>query len=206
MTKGASPWRRRHVGKLLWPYGLLGLACLNAILRPAVDIPITPYYVMAPFVALWLLLVSRQFRLWAVGGLLVLAYGLSVGTWYGTPLGLQAAQCLKFAQLLVLFGMLNWLRAHDPDFGQRSASLLFAFLAVVVVMAGVQQQTGLEFGTVVNEESAIWLNTVFFTPNDLGLFLVTAWIALLVSKRIQKTKAAGISIRSVIPFYDYLSY
>jgi hypothetical protein len=183
MNKGDRPQLRRGLAQFLWLYGLLGLACLNAVLRPAADIPVTPYYVIAPFVALWLLFVSRRFRLWSVGGLLVLGYGLFVGTWYGTPLGMQAAQCLKFSQLLVLFGMLHWLREHDLDFGRRSANLLFAFLAGVVVIAGVQQQTGLEFGTVMNEESAIWLNTVFFTPNDLGLFLVTAWIALLVSNR-----------------------
>ncbi|WP_409846254.1 O-antigen ligase family protein [Roseateles asaccharophilus] len=157
------------------------MATWNAVLRPSANIPITPYYLLMPFVGA--LMVSRS--AWASRWFLWLAlfgvYGLVVGTCYGVPVSMQAAQLLKYAQLTTFLGLLVWLGRIDPGSRHRLQRIVLALTATAFVIASIQQLTGLEFPTVVNEESSLWLNTFFFTPNDLALFLCGAFCLVLCS-------------------------
>jgi hypothetical protein len=107
---------------------------------------------------------------------------LFVGATAGTPLVEQLAQVLKYAQLGVLLMILEWLAWNDRAFVSRCRLLLTSFVCAVFAMAIVQDVTGFQIPTVVNDESGIWLNTFFFTPNDLGLFLV-AFLGVVLACR-----------------------
>lgn len=161
-------------------YFLLLLSFLNAVLRPAADIPITPYYILAPFVAIWLLAVSANFRLMSAFLFFVASYGLVVGILAGTPLLIQFSQLTKYAQLLVIFGVLRWLQKNDSRFYERCAKLVIGFSFGIAAIALLQLLTGFQFPAVINDESALWLNTFFFTPNDLALFLAPVLVLVLL--------------------------
>lgn len=152
-------------------YAVVLMAACNAALRPTVELPITPYYLLAPVVILLLLASMRRFGVWLLVYALAASYGLLVGTAFGTPWGAQFAQLLKYLQLLTFFGLLRWLSSVDPQAGPRLQRTLALLTALVFALALFQALTGLEIPTVVNEESNLWLNTIFFTPNDLALFL-----------------------------------
>jgi hypothetical protein len=152
-------------------YLLLLAACFNAVLRPPSGLPVTPYYLLSPLVGFWLLHVSSRARAGAVLLTLTCCYGLVVGVAAGTPLALMTLQILKYAQLFVLLGLLAWLRATDRRFEQRIRRVLALFLAATLAFAALQAAIGAELPAVTNEESGLWLNTFFYTPNDLALFL-----------------------------------
>lgn len=173
-----TPGPERAIGCVL-----VVLAACNAVLRPSVDLPVTPYYLVMPFVASWLLMASPSFSQWLGWFAGFAAYGLAVGTLYGVPITMQAAQLLKHLQLLTFLGMVAWLCSIDPA-GRKKLLRIVSWLVVsVLVIAAAQATTGFEFPTVVNEESPLWLNTIFFTPNDLALFLGAA-LCLLLSSRV----------------------
>ncbi|MEO7157615.1 MAG: hypothetical protein ABI039_08645 [Vicinamibacterales bacterium] len=175
---------------------------MNPVLRPAIDIPITPYYLIFPFLAFWLLLASPRFRLHAAAALLVCVYGVGVGIAAGTPLGAQALQIVKYFQLFVLFGTLAWLRSRDPAFFGRCTALVVGMAGVAFALAALQSMTGFEFPTVATEESGLWLNTFFYTPNDLALFLGAVLILVLTSTRgvlfklLFASAVIGLSVRN----------
>jgi hypothetical protein len=95
---------------------------------------------------------------------------------------MQAAQLLKFVQLLIFFGLLTWLCRVDPVAPFKLHSMVQMLTILIFIIAGIQAVTGLEFPTVVNEGSSEWLNAYFYTPNDLGLFLSGVVCIVLMSK------------------------
>lgn len=158
------------------------VAAWNAVLRPSVSTPITPYYILMPLIFTVFIVQLSWARRWFLWFLVFASYGLFMGTIYGVPLSMQLAQLLKYAQLITFFALLTWLCRSDP-FGQFRLQKLVFFLAFLVfIIAGIQIITGFEFPTVVNEESSLWLNTFFFTPNDLALFLSGVLCLILCSK------------------------
>lgn len=152
-------------------YVVVFMATWNAVLRPSVSIPVTPYYVLMPFIAVLLAARTRWARRWFLWMIVFICYGFAVGVTYGTPLLMQAAQALKYAQLVTFFALLFWLYRTDTKAPVRLHGMVRTLTILVFSIAGIQLGTGLEFPTVVNEDSNIWLNTFFFTPNDLALFL-----------------------------------
>jgi hypothetical protein len=172
-TKAASVWSI---------YAILIMCAWNAVLRPSLDIPVTPYYLLFPVIFLWLLVASYKFRKWQFLFAIACIYGLAVGMIYGVPAAMMLAQLMKYLQLLTLFGMLAWLYQHDPEAPQRLKRLTALLVAMVFIVGAVKELTGFEFSTVVNRESAIWVNTYFFSPNDLALFLAGAACLLMVSR------------------------
>jgi hypothetical protein len=163
-------------------YGVLLLACLNPVLRPAIDIPITPYYVLMPFVAAIVLRASARLRLLSVAVVAFFLYALLLGVLAGTPSSVQLPQLLKYAQLFVLFAILYVLHRSDPHFVRRSRRLVIGVALLAFAIAGLQAIWHFEFPTVVNEESSLWLNTFFFTPNDLALFLAPVLLLVLLGR------------------------
>lgn len=163
-------------------YGIVLFAALNAVLRPSLNVPITPYYILAPlifFVFVSQIAWARQWFLWFF---VFACYGLLMGTLYGVPLMMQLAQLLKYAQLITFLALLTWLCRSD-HFGKfRLQKIAYLLTFLVFVIAAIQIITGFEFPTVVNEESSLWLNTFFFTPNDLALFLSGVTCLVLCSK------------------------
>jgi hypothetical protein len=161
-------------------YALLLLACLNPVLRPAVDVPVTPYYVLFPFVAVILLGASMRLRVPALAAGAFFFLALLTGMLAGTPLSVQLPQVLKYAQLLVLFATLYWLRQNDAHFARRGRRLAVGVALLVFTIAAAQGISHFQFPTVVNEESGEWLNTFFSTPNDLALFLAPVLLLVLL--------------------------
>lgn len=129
---------------------------------------------------------TLRWYLWLSG---IACYSLIVGLFYGTPLIMQLAQLLKYIQLTTFFILLAWLCKIDPRGPYRLRKIVYALGILVFIIAGIQALTGLEIPTVVNEESSLWLNTVFFTPNDLALFLCGVFCLVLCSdiSRLKKT-------------------
>jgi hypothetical protein len=174
------------------------MAAWNAVLRPAADIPLTPYYLAMPAVAWWLLWAWPPFTRWCAWFLPFAAYGLAVGTLYGVPIAVQVGQLIKHFQLLTFFGLLSWLCTIDPRGHRRLLRMVTWLLTMVFAIAALQSVTGWQFPTVVNEESDLWLNTFFFTPNDLGLFLGGALCLLLCSRASPITKIVVIAATSYL--------
>jgi hypothetical protein len=163
-------------------YGVLLLACLNPVLRPALDVPITPYYVLMPFLAVLMLRASARVRLLSVAAAAFFCYALLLGILAGTPLSEQLPQLLKYAQLLVLFAILYVLHKSDASFASRCRRLVMGVALLAFAIAALQAISHFEFPTVVNEESSLWLNTFFFTPNDLALFLAPVLLLVLLGR------------------------
>lgn len=163
----------------LW-FVLVFLATWNAVLRPSSSIPITPFYVSMPFVLIYLLSIKSYYiqRLF-FGFIAFSGYGLVIGVTYGVPLSMQLAQLLKYAQLLTFLMMLTWLYRVGPSFDSSLRKLVIILVALVLTIAILQLFTGFEFPTVANEESGVWLNTFFYTPNDLALFLCGVFCIVL---------------------------
>jgi hypothetical protein len=161
---------------------LVFLAAWNAVLRPAADVPITPYYLAFPLLLAVLAVQSARLRLWLIGFAAFAAYGMTVGLAYGVPLAQQVAQLLKYLQLLTFLAMLHWWQQQGPAAAARQAWAVWVLLATVIALAAVQAWTGFEFPTVVNDESSLWLNTFFYTPNDLALFLGGVFCLTLASR------------------------
>jgi hypothetical protein len=174
---------RRSAGpaSTLLAYATVCVALGNAVLRPAVDVPVTPYYLAAPVAAMALAASVLWFRNWLAVFGAVACYGLLVGIAYGVPIGAQASQLLKYLQLLTLFGLLRWLHEVDPEAGPTLRRIVLWFTVAVLGLALLQSRTGWEVPTVVGEESHLWLNAVFYTPNDLALFLGGALCLALAS-------------------------
>lgn len=179
-TYELSEQNRRRGGKWFW-YALVFMATWNAVLRPSLTIPVTPYYILMPCVCVLLATRTSWAGKWFFWLALFAAYGLIVGTAYGVPITMQFAQLLKYAQLVTFIVVLIWLYRADPDSPRRLRNMVRTLTMLVFVIAVVQALTGLEFPTVVNEESSLWLNTFFFTPNDLALFLCGVFCLVLCS-------------------------
>lgn len=175
---------------------LVLLAAWNAALRPSSELPITPFYVLAPFVCFALLASCPWFRHWLKWLLLLAVYGLAVGSINGVPMGMQLAQLLKYGQLLTLFGLLRWIQLSHPIGHLRLRGLVWKLVWMVFAVASVQLFSGFEFPALVNEESSLWLNTFFYTPNDAALFLGGALCLLLASNASLVTKALVLTLIS----------
>jgi hypothetical protein len=180
-----SPW---------FGYAVVWLAMGNAVLRPSAEVPVTPFYVLAPLVIVLLAMSSRWFRGWLLAFTGIAIYGLIVGKVFGVPWGMQFAQLAKYLQLLCFFGLLRWLHEVDPEAGKRFVKVVMGLTLLVFVVALWQALTGLEIPTVVNEESALWLNTIFFTPNDVALFLGGVLCIVLASGAALTTKALVLAL------------
>lgn len=162
----------------IW-FVLIFLAAWNAVLRPTPTIPVTPYYLLMPLVFIILFSRARYARSWAIWFAGFAIYGVAIGFAFGVPFSMQIAQLLKYAQLITFLLMLTWLYRTSST---TVAGLhgLVAFLTILAfAIAGLQLVTGFEFPTVINEESGLWLNTYFYTPNDLALFLCGVFCLVL---------------------------
>lgn len=196
---------RRTARSILAPwfaYVVVWLAMGNAVLRPSAELPVTPFYVLAPLVIVLLTLSVRWFRGWLLAFAGIALYGLVVGKVFGVPWGMQFAQLAKYLQLLCFFGLLKWLHEVDPSANRRLIKIVMQLTLLVFIVALWQMLTGLEIPTVVNEESALWLNTIFFTPNDVALFLggvlciVLASGASLATKLLILTAITALNLRN----------
>jgi hypothetical protein len=168
---------------------LVYLAAWNAVLRPAAEVPVTPYYLAFPLLLTVLVLKSADVRSWLIAFAVFALYGIAVGTAYGVPLVQQAAQLLKYLQLLTFLAMLHVLCVQTPYAVERLTRVVWVLFVMVMALAVIQALTGLEFPTVVNEESSLWLNTFFYTPNDMALFLGGVFCLALTSRLPWQAKA-----------------
>jgi hypothetical protein len=199
----ANMHRPARVAMAPWfGYAVVWLAMGNAVLRPSAEVPVTPFYVLAPLVIALLATSLRWFRTWLLVFIGIACYGLIVGKLFGVPWGMQFAQLAKYLQLLCFFGLLKWLHEVDPEAGKRLTKVAMGLTLLVFMIALWQALTGLEIPTVVNEESSLWLNTVFFTPNDVALFLggvlciVLASDASLISKAVVLALVTSLNLRN----------
>ena len=165
----------------LW-FVLTFLAAWNAVLRPAATIPVTPYYLLMPIVIVILIIRENYVRKWAIGFLVFAIYGVAIGLVFGVPFFMQIAQLLKYAQLITFLLMLTWLYRTSPNSAAGLHDLVGVLTMLVFGIAGLQFLTGFEFPTVINEESGLWLNTFFYTPNDLALFLCGVFCLVFCGK------------------------
>lgn len=185
-SAGYSPARS---AKAPWfAYAVVWLAMGNAVLRPSAEVPITPFYLLAPLIVVRLAMSTRWFRSWLLVFVGVALYGLIVGKIFGVPWSMQFAQLAKYLQLLCFFGLLRWLHEADPHAGKRLTRGVMLLTLLVFIVALWQSLTGLEIPTVINEESSYWLNTIFFTPNDVALFLGGVLCIALTSNASLATK------------------
>lgn len=162
----------------LW-FLLVFLAAWNAVLRPSPSIPVTPYYLLMPIVFMLLIIRAHYARKWIIWFVGFATYGVAIGTAFGVPFSMQMAQLLKYAQLVTFLLMLTWLYRTAPTSPVGLRGLVGVLTVMVFAIAGLQIFTGFEFPTVVNEESGLWLNTYFYTPNDLALFLCGVFCLVL---------------------------
>lgn len=162
----------------LW-FVVVFLAAWNAVLRPAPSIPVTPYYLLMPIIFILLVIRVHYTRKWVIGFAGFSTYGVVIGIAFGVPFSMQMAQLLKYAQLVTFLLMLTWLYRTAPTSAAGLRGLVGALTLLVFAIAGLQIFTRFEFPTVVNEESALWLNTYFYTPNDLALFLCGVFCLVL---------------------------
>lgn len=165
----------------LW-FVLTFLAAWNAVLRPTATIPVTPYYLLMPIVIVILIIRENYARKWAIGFLVFAIYGVALGFVFGVPFFLQIAQLLKYAQLITFLLMLTWLYRTGPNSAAGLHVLVGVLTMLVFGIAGLQFLTGFEFPTVINDESGLWLNTYFYTPNDLALFLCGVFCLVFCGK------------------------
>jgi hypothetical protein len=183
---------RRPARSIMAPgfaYVVVWLAMGNAVLRPSAEVPVTPFYVLAPLVIVLLAMSERWFRGWLLAFAGIAIYGLIVGKVFGVPWGMQFAQLAKYLQLLCFFGLLKWLHEVDPEAGKRLTKVVIGLTLLVFVVALWQALTGLEIPTVANDESSLWFNTIFYTPNDVALFLGGALCIVLASGASLTSKA-----------------
>lgn len=164
----------------LW-YLFVFLAAWNAVLRPSSVIPVTPYYILMPIVLTLLIIRAHYARKWIIWFVVFATYGVAIGVAFGVPFSMQMAQLLKYAQLVTFLLMLTWLYRTAPTSPVGLRELVSVLTVMVFAIAGLQFFTGFEFPTVVNEESSLWLNTYFYTPNDLALFLCGVFCLVLCS-------------------------
>lgn len=165
-------------------YAIIFAACLNPVLRPASEIPITPYYLMSPIIGLYLAVNYKWTWKWIIIFILGAVYGFAAGIAYGTPFENQVFQSFKYLQLLVFFLTLMLLYRSDKHCSERLVRIIYTLTLLIFIFAIFQEYTGFQFESVVNDESHIWLNTIFFTPNDLGLYLSGVFcIALNIPSR-----------------------
>lgn len=172
----------RAIGLSWFWYALVFMAAWNAVLRPSLNIPVTPYYLLVPFIFLFLATRTPWASRWFFWLIIFSTYGVLVGTAYGVPLTMQAAQLLKYGQLVTFVVLLLSLYRYDPDAPTKLMRMVAALTILVFIIAAIQALTGFQFPTVVNDESALWLNTFFFTPNDLALFLCGVFCLVLRSE------------------------
>lgn len=162
---------------------LIVLLLLNAPLRPSETISLTPYYVLSPLILVVLFFVERRKQIVSsvAFAFFVLLYGFVVGALNDTSFEVRLFQTIKYLQLLTLFWYLSYSFTRNPLLLGMAEKIIFIFVCFIFIFALVQQVTGMQIPTIVNDGSSYWLNTFFFTPNDLGLFLATYCIYLLHS-------------------------
>jgi O-antigen ligase len=150
---------------------LIFLATVNPALRPSTETPITPFYIAFPFAFAWVFSRYLPFRKAALFVFLLLFSGLMSGYIYGTPWDIMILQSIKYIQLLSFLGLIYFLISSNPKNRDKLLNLSFIVLYIVLIIAALQYAYNFEIPTVINEESHLWINTVFYTPNDLALFL-----------------------------------
>lgn len=146
-------------------------AIFNPILRPAAEIGITPYYLAFPFIFIWIFIKNANYRKSTIIAGFVLMYGFFAGYINETPWQPMLFQGLKYLELWTFFGLIGWIKIAHKNGEQILIKISYAALYFVFAISLAQIVTGLEIPTVVNEESYLWINTFFYTPNDLALFL-----------------------------------
>jgi hypothetical protein len=169
-------------------YALLFVGAANAALRPSADTPITPWYVIFPFVTVTLGLVSREFRRWTMWFGVLCIYGFFTGLSYGVPGEMIALQLLKYVELLAYMGLLSWLLKNNEHARADLMRLVVVLVMLVGLLAAVESATGFELPTVHSEESRDYLEAFFFTANDVGLFLGAVVVLVLASRARLFTK------------------
>lgn len=159
------------------------VAIFNPVLRPAADVGITPYYLIFSIVFIWIMLESPRFRTNTAISLAVLCYGIFAGYFNDTPWQSMAFQSLKYWQLWTFLGFLSFIQSSFKNGSLVLLKISYFALYVSLALAISQEIIAFEIPTVVNEESYLWINTFFYTPNDLALFLGGMFCVLLISKK-----------------------
>lgn len=172
-----------HTATVGFALFLIFLATINAALRPSAETPITPFYVLFPFILSWVLLRFPKFRKVSLAVVALLILGIASGYIYGTPLDIMLFQSLKYIQLLSFLGLLYFLTIADEENRTKLLRLAFFLLLSALTIAFLQQIYRFEIPTVQNEESYLWVSTFFYTPNDLALFL-GAMFCLAISTKM----------------------
>lgn len=154
---------------------------LNAPLKPLEGFPLTPYYIISPLMLFGLLFIERRPRIFVTVASIffILVYGFAVGAIYGTPLDFLVFQSVKYLQLFTVFWYLSYVFITDKSLVCFADKIIYIYVCIVFCFAAIQQITGWQIPTIVNDGSSYWLNTFFFSPNDLGLFLAAYCIYLL---------------------------
>lgn len=107
------------------------MAAWNAVLRPAVDLAVTPYYIFSPFLAIYLFCKVSWVRSWCFIFFLFATYGLVIGGFYGVPALMQLTQILKYAQLLIFFGLMSFIFRLDKNGPGKLQSIVFVLTLLV---------------------------------------------------------------------------
>lgn len=164
-------------------------AIFNPILRPAAEIGITPYYVVFPIIFIWIFIEYNKYRKYTIFATLVLTYSFFAGYLNGTPWQPMLLQGLKYWELWTFFGLLGWIKISYENGTKVLTNVAYACLYSVFAIASVQAIFGFEIPTVINEESYLWINTFFYTPNDLALFLGGMICIIVQDRKNLMTKA-----------------
>ena len=170
------------------------IAIFNPILRPAPDVSATPYYFIFSLIFAWMIIVFPDYRKSTAISFIVLGYGVFVGYLNATPWLSMLFQSLKYWQLWTFLGFLTFVKLRVKNGVQLLSNIAFFSLYVSLSIALFQQLFGYEIPTVVNEESYLWINTYFYTPNDLALFLGGMFCIILISDRSLFEKIALITL------------
>lgn len=141
---------------------------------------ISAYYAIAPLLAVYLAISSPGvWRRASIVGAIVI-YGWCAGFMFGTPAIVMAKQTVFYALAYLTIEAIFCGTALQPSgFIRKAESFLdFAFAALVTIVV-IQTALNFDLPGTWGYRSMSYSSAVFYTPNDLALFL-TAYLVLVV--------------------------
>lgn len=157
---------------------------LNVVARVQADeFNISVYYAVAPLVAVFLFVSSRGFRIRLVYFSLIMLWGWFAGYLFGTA---QSVMVIQTVFLLLCFiaieAIINW-SVGSPTF-YRDSERLFDCVTSFILLVFVAQ-TIFDFDVPGSAEYRQYdiSTSIFFTPNDLALYLSTYLVFAVFSNK-----------------------
>jgi len=143
-------------------------------------LPFSPYYVSAPFVGFFLFLSSPGFRLRLVYFSVVMVWAWFAGYLFGTSITVMASQSLfMLFALISIETIVNW-SIKSPNFPIESERIFDLISALVILLFIIQTILDFDFPGTGGYRRYKMSTSLFFTPNDMALFL-SVYILLIIS-------------------------